>query len=529
MADSSSSSGGIGENCISFISCIVRHTCLAQSLCSNHSLGPAETTSLLPSPPDRPITLCNIESKEHYKFPQSKAVKRVTRTFYFLCVLTGQYVKFRAPSPNQEAPASNRALIWASKCVLICIVLVALALNLSLNVSAVLFDVYAVAFCPFSKHCGFIYSNLHLIAPTLNQFGDWKKAVITTATLSGALSYLLMAWVLYRRYTRLSKIPLKCSFNEPEYRKEFSRSCPNKLVINPFVDDEYMVGDSLKDIDTTNKLDNGDGSDGGEGSGAGGDRKQKQYVSSLLTPKQCVYFQLMFWFNFCVYTASVGIFICILVRRLDSFNAILEGLDLAGLIAQFVSQFAALISCFIFSKIAYAVSNRCIDFSKCIFQVANTPRVTKNDQEEVETNNWRNLKARLGFSAEKKVDHLTVLKVMDQRYTLMLKNSLSPFGLWFTIHWVLYTLTAFMSIAYVADEIIMELYGTEPQDVKCHWEKDLNCRQSLAYTMLFALFHCILFLYPCFRAASVTKVRKNMIKSVSREEWSEISLTEKLL
>ena len=441
----------------------------------------------------------------------------LTGMFYLLCVITGQYVNFEV---FHNSVVGCETLL--SKALTSATVLLALACFIVLNVFAVGFDIYVVSSCALSLNCGYIYHfstvqmtnvshGLQLTAPQMNQVNDWNKVVVTSATLSGALSYLFMVLVLYGRYTRpcetcykgtdcllwiIEKIFSKCAtrlHSQPEYYKDFSKPDPNELVINPFIDDEYMVGDSLKDICTTNKLDNGDGSYGGEGRGAGGDRKQNQYVSSLLTLKQSVCFQFIFWFNFCVYTASVGMFIWILVGQLDSFNPILEGLDLAGLIAQFVSQFSALISCFIFSKVAYAVSNRCIDFSKCIFQVANTPRVTKNNQgEEIETDNWRNLKTGLGFSAAKKVDHLTVLKAMDQRYTLMLKNSLSPFGLWFTIHWVLYTLTAFMSIAYVADKIIMELYGTEPQDVKCHWEKDLNCIQSLVYTMLFALFHCIL-------------------------------------
>ena len=49
----------------------------------------------------------------------------------------------------------------------------------------------------------------------------------------------------------------------------------------------------------------------------------------------------------------------------------------------------------------------------------------------------------------------------------------------------------------------------------------------LAYVFLFALEHCILFIYPCFRAASVTTGYTAMIKKVSNDEWQNIDPTDK--
>ena len=117
-------------------------------------------------------------------YPQLGCVKHATRVFYFLCILTGQYVKF---------PATKAG-------VAICIlVVILLTMHILLNVGAVLFDLYAIKFSNFNQYCGFIYATpLHpkenhthdsrLIPPDLNHFDDWKKTVITIATFSATLA-----------------------------------------------------------------------------------------------------------------------------------------------------------------------------------------------------------------------------------------------------------------------------------------------------------------------------------------------------
>ena len=95
------------------------------------------------------------------------------------------------------------------------------------------------------------------------------------------------------------------------------------------------------------------------------------------------------------------------------------------------------------------------------------------------------------------------------------------------VHWILFTITAFMSIAYITEMIILELYGQEAPDIKCHGEHLVSCRLRLAHTFLFTLEHCILFIYPCFRAASVMTGYTAMIKKVSNAEWQNIDPNDK--
>ncbi len=451
--------------------------------------------------------------------------------FYFPCVLTGQYI------PSYSGLKGPCAIILTTF-LLLC-VLWLFVFNLLLNIGSVGFDIYAIVSCNFSVDCGFIYTlppmrnlshNIRMQPTSLAQFDDWQKVVITTATISGALSFIFMAFVLYGRYSMLSKYvyrrtdPLsafikKINFPEPQHHSEAARRNPNVLIVNPFFDNGYTVRDVM-DIDIDSDSDDGDG-DGGGGGGGGGDGDgngggdgdgnggggggdgdgeiKDPFLSSLLTPTQCVYFQSIFWFNFSVYVVNVVLLAIIVQQELATFKPVLEAFDLLGLIAQLVSQLAALMSCFIFSKVAYAVSNQCLDFARCIFP-------HKMGQDNVCVND---------------------LKEIDKRYTLLLRNSLGPYSVWFTIHWILYTVSSFMAIAYVADQIIMELYGPEPADKKCHGEHDSECRLKLVYSIFFALEHCILFLYPCFRAASVTRARAKMIKYVSNAHWPNITDQEK--
>ncbi len=417
-------------------------------------------------------------------YKKNWCVTGTTWIFTFLCVLTGQYI------PKHL-------------CVTCVSILFLFVPNLLLNIGSVGFDFYAIISCNFSEHCGFIYKvtlppmrnisgashKLGMQAPLLVQFDDWQKVLIMTATISGTLSFFFMACVLYRRYSVFSKyvylrtdalsaLIKKSNCCEPTHHKEAAAERnPNFLIVNPFFDESYSARDVMeRDITGDGKI-------------------EDQFLSSLVTPKQCVYFQSIFVLNFSVYLVNVALLIVILHRQIASLNITLEAIDLLGLIAQLVSQFSALMSCFIFSKVAYAVSNHCLDFTRCIF-----PHITERD----------------GCC-------LNDLKDMDKRYTLLLRNSLGPYSVWFTIHWILYTVSSLMAIAYVADQIIMELYGTELADKKCHGEYDLDCRLNLAYSIFFALEHCMLFLYPCFRAASVTRARAKMIKYVSNARWPNIT------
>ncbi len=455
----------------------------------------AQTTSIEPT---TQTTSNGYRNLDIFTYTSNCGARVFTAFFNILCFLTGQYI----------FPGSRGAKFWLSTI----IIFILLILNIGLNLSSVVFDICAVAFCWYSEDCGFIYTlpylrnisgashHIKLQPPTYAEYDDWQKVVITTATISGALSFFFMAYVLHGRYGFFAKyvdhrtgccccLKRKIAKDEPRHHKDYIASTNrNVFIIHPFKNDQY----SVRDIMNINIPENPSEKPA---------KDDSPFLSSLITVKESCYFHFFFISNISVFFVAIGLIAVILHRRLSSFNSILEGTDLLGLIAQFASQFSAILSCFIFSKVAYAVTNHCFDFGHCIFQHV------------AERSNERNC--------------LSKLKKTDQKYCMLLRNSLKPYGAWFAVHWLLYTVTSFMGIAYVADQIIMELYGTEPGDKKCHGYHDFDCQLGISYSIFFALEHCILFIYPCFRAASVTRARSNMIKYVSNLDLPNITSQEK--
>ena len=94
---------------------------------------------------------------------------------------------------------------------------------------------------------------------------------------------------------------------------------------------------------------------------------------------------------------------------------------------------------------------------------------------------WLKDNGYIGQSDINSGSRLHLLKALVKWYNKMLHTTLYPFGTWFAVHWILYTITAFMSISYVAESIILELYGKEKPDIKCHGEHLSSCRLHLAH------------------------------------------------
>ena len=100
----------------------------------------------------------------------------------------------------------------------------------------------------------------------------------------------------------------------------------------------------------------------------------------------------------------------------------------------------------------------------------------------------------------------------DDNFTDMAQATLNMFEYWFTVHWVCYTITSFLSIALFFD--MLEMY------IKSNFVKPVDTAVGFSYkelvvVSLFTLQHCFLFLYPCFKAAAVTVGREKLIKKVN--------------
>ena len=429
--------------------------------------------------------------------------------FYFLCSLTGQLMVRSECFDRDNRPVIKvilRSWIFVSSTLFLIIFGIA-------NFLSFIFDIVAIIWCPF-EHCGYIYVSVNKTwhnltnhtgnttsvggpsAESLNQYDDWQKTVITTATISGLLSYywivILVLCPLYGVCNPCSRHICDCVANiwKKCGQEDAQSSANNEELLNPFID------------------------------------SNESPYSTSLQPRQSFYFHLIFWMNLLIFAAGVVVFFIILADRIDSKDNLLKIFDITGLTAQFGSQFCAIMSCFIFSKVAYAVSSRYLQMEKSFDKVNQEAGVAQWNVflTELETDHYIKPTDRRTI-AESDTPHLTTLKVLDKWYVRRMKGSLDPYGTWFAIHWLLYTLTAFMSITYFAETVLEDLYGFTHKE--CHSPHNISCNLDLAYIALFMLEHCILFLYPCFRAASVTAARQSLIKRVSKADWNHIPALEK--
>ena len=428
--------------------------------------------------------------------------------FYFLSVCTGQFVRC------STWKWSVAALFF-------------LTFPLLVNILSSVFNAVIIFGCIFA-YCGYIDTKVSvhnnslygLVPESLPQFADFQKFVFTAASLSGTISYMWITLaVLYPNYSKfrdciawikgkITSMWEACDGDTKNPRDGDTKN-PELELLNPFCDND----DSQ---------------------------------STLLRSKQSFYFHLIFWFNLLTFASSILTFFLLfsmIYNRHDVFWK--RFIDIGGLVSQFYSWFCATLSCFIFSKVAYAVVNLCTyNLFACFEVIATMEEKDLQDFAQGEKpdiillqhdilDKMKNLKDKqnkysdLLKSSCTKTSYVEGLKVIDKWYTHTVKTSLHPYGTWFALHWLLYTLTAFLSIACVIEVVVKELYGHDPDDEQCHGEHNIKCRLTLAYTILFSFNHCILFLYPCFRAASVTAARYSLIKKVSSAYWPNVPIDQK--
>lgn len=516
--------------------------------------------------------------------------------FYFLCSVTGQLAVYPSYSCTQKSNVLKWIVtVWST---------IWLIIFLAVNAYSLVFDLYVIIHCPYTN-CGYIYtptvsqwSNLSnhtvldLAVESVSEYEDWQKVVITTATLSGLVSYYLLVFcVLIPKYSVFG--PLLCNrlhnswerlWHHCGERNVRSNAANQGRILNPFLD--WNTRDPNNDTSTS------------------------------LSPMETMYFQLIFWINILLFLGNVVTFF--IIFHIEDAPGKANIVDISGLTAQFGSQLCAILSCFIFAKVAYAVSSECsamvVKFKEVdkpsLLQpenvppriddhqpdrpptvadpphtvadpppiatdpsptVANPPLTvtdpspgasdsspqpvtfhrspaatsTTNPQplmedqlpQEITNPLTVNLMApqeqvqlfihyleRTTSNNENRARrYFMALKEKDKEYVHMVHNTLQPYGTWFAFHWVLYTITAFMSIAYLAETVVQELYGHTHKE--CHGAHSRVCKLDLAYITLFTLEHSILFLYPCFRAAAVTSARTALIKKVSETQWNHIPET----
>ena len=160
----------------------------------------------------------------------------------------------------------------------------------------------------------------------------------------------------------------------------------------------------------------------------------------------------------------------------EAEEKIYDEVQISVIVVYFYSLLCTISSCFIFSKVMYGIQNKCDNL------------FTSNDNNTIG-------------------DRI----VEDKNFVKMAIATQSPFELWFFIHWVMYIITAFLSLSFLFDAINEKIQGSLP-----HRQAGINFSSlELIFITLFAASNSFFFLYPCIRAAGVTESRKILIRDVN--------------
>ena len=114
---------------------------------------------------------------------------------------------------------------------------------------------------------------------------------------------------------------------------------------------------------------------------------------------------------------------------------------------------------------------------------------------------------------EKKEIALKYLKERDKHFVKTSVSTLGWFQLWFLFHWVLYMLSTFMILTLLIDAIALHVKAKIS-----HIDPGvLFDPAEIGFLFMYGLAQCFFLLYPCLRAASVTRTRARVIRHLNEQ------------
>ena len=114
---------------------------------------------------------------------------------------------------------------------------------------------------------------------------------------------------------------------------------------------------------------------------------------------------------------------------------------------------------------------------------------------------------------EKKEIALKYLKERDKHFVKISVSTLGWFQLWFLFHWVLYMLSTFMILSLLIDAIALHVKAKIS-----HIDPGvLFDPAEIGFLFMYSLAQCFFLLYPCLRAASVTRTRARVIRHLNEQ------------
>lgn len=174
-------------------------------------------------------------------------------------------------------------------------------------------------------------------------------------------------------------------------------------------------------------------------------------------------------------------------------------LELVFSISYTYSTVSSMASCFIFSKIAYNVLQKCISLSNNMYDI-NRP-----DLKMVCDYNG------MSIDEDPNKIRLEYLKKRYNNFAKIVKKTLCYFELWFFFHWILYVVTFALSFALFIEAVHLKVMSDGPKKEGVNFSK-----YELVLLGMYALSNSFFFLYPCFNAAAITESKGILIRKINK-------------
>ena len=274
------------------------------------------------------------------------------------------------------------------------------------------------------------------VTSSLSHFERYARSVILIFAISSLLSYALIQFALIKTYMYI--------YRQKDHGQD-SEQQDQPTILEPFC---------TESIERTNP-------------------------STRLPFPETLYFNILLLINLALWIACVVIFIveqCNYVYYNTSSSSITA--EAIGFTLYMYSLLCSIASCFLFSKLAYGVTDRCLKLADTLCDA-----------------------------------DVCVAKV-DKHFIDTAKATLNGFEVWFTVYWVCYTISFFFFIALVLDAVSKVIHASPPNPPD---SADGFSAIEIVILAMFTISLGTLFLYPCFKAAAITVSREKAIKKVNEK------------
>ena len=285
-------------------------------------------------------------------------------------------------------------------------------------------------------------------------FDDLAKFTLLFIVVSGALSYVIFIFALFHHYYY------------PYFKRQAEQQPVQQEALHPFDDEpdtqpldpeNYNIN---RDIEPSTELK---------------DTEQKYFYGFLIA-------------NIVFLLAAFILFVSVQyskeIRPLsknENKTNLYEKVEIASVVTFFYSHWCTVISCFIFAKLMYGIQKKLQQKTKA------AQKLLKGNLSEVITN--------------------------DKKFIECATKTLHIFQLWFFVHWVFYIITSFLTIALSIEAILLLIRATQH-----HIQDGVHFSDyEIILLVLLSVSNVLMFIYPCFRAGSITRARKKFIRHIIKE------------